>query len=282
MIVNGEKIEQSLVEREMEVMRPSYEQTFTEMEASQREKQLVEWSKENVIERVLLQQAAREYGGPILEKEIELTLEEMGRRCGSKEQLAADLGVDDDKLQARIELQMRVDRLLRDVCKDASGPSQEDIKKYYDENKERFKRPEQVRVAHIVKHVNWQADENSASDIMRKALDELAGGASFESLVGKYSDCADNGGDLGYITRGQMVEEFEDVVFNLDTGQVSGIFQTRFGFHIAKLYDRKKESVPQFGDVKVQIAEQLRAQGNEGVIEKFVDELKSKATIEQL
>ena len=99
--------------------------------------------------------------------------------------------------------------------------------------------------------------------------------------MSKYSDCADSGGDLGYVTRGQLVEEFEDVVFNLNIGQVSDIFRTRFGFHIAKLYDRRPPAIPPLKEVKDQIVEQVVEQKREQALGEYLDALRSKATVEE-
>ena len=177
---------------------------------------------------------------------------------------------------------MRVERRLEEVHKDIPEPSKQDVSQYYEDNKEQLKSPEQIRVAHIVKHISWQTDETAAENIIKKAQDELKKGAVFETLAEKYSDCPENGGDLGYITRGQMVEEFEDVVFNLGIGQASGIFRTRFGFHIAKLYDRKPPALPPLKEVKDQIENSLKEQAKSKAIDKFIDKLKSKAKIEEI
>ena len=77
------------------------------------------------------------------------------------------------------------------------------------------------------------------------------------------------------------MEEFEDVVFNLGPGEESGIFSTRFGFHIAKLYDRKPAVVPSLEELKDRhIVNELKKQIKRKTIEDFVDRLKNKAKIE--
>ena len=134
-------------------------------------------------------------------------------------------------------------------------------------------------MAHIVKYVNWQTDEETAYNAIKEAQDELKN-ASFEMVVDKHTDCADNGGDLGYITRGQMVEEFEDVVFNLGSGDVSDIFRSRFGFHIAKVYDRRPSEVADLKEVKEQIINTLQEQMRSKTIDEYIDSLKEKAKIE--
>jgi parvulin-like peptidyl-prolyl isomerase len=110
----------------------------------------------------------------------------------------------------------------------------------------------------------------------------LRKGMPFEAVVEKYTDYMDTDSDIGYITRGEMAEEFEDVVFNLDVGQVSDIFRTRFGFHIAKVYDRTEKVVLSLEEVKVQIREELKKQSQEKAGEQFIDKLRSTAKIEEI
>ncbi len=282
LIVNGQKIEQETIQREYERLKPHYEQAFRDQPPNEQEAQLLDWSKENVIEMVLIRQEAKTNGAPISKEELDSIFTKMKERYAEPEQFYKDFETEDDaKIRETIEMQIKVERLLEDITKDIPQPSKEDVDKFYDQNKEQLQSPEQIRVSHIVKHINWQTDEKAAADIINKTLDELKKGEVFETLAEKYSDCPENGGDLGYITRGQMVEEFEDVVFNLGTGQASDVFRTRFGFHIAKLYDRKPPAIPELKEVKDQIVSALQEQAKSKAIDDFIDKLKNKAKIEE-
>jgi parvulin-like peptidyl-prolyl isomerase len=281
LFVNGEKIDESAIKQEFERLRPHYEQVFKDQKPEQQKSQLLDWSKENVIEMVLIRQEAKKHGDPIPQADVEAALSKIKEQYTDEKQFYKDFDADDDKIKEAIEMQMRVERKLQDIYKDIPEPTKEAVSQYYDQNKEQFKSPEQIRVAHIVKHINWQADEATAQNIIRKALDELKKGAVFETLAQKYSDCPENGGDLGYITKGQMVEEFEDVVFNLGAGQASDIFRSRFGYHIAKVYDRKPPVVPELKEVKERIINALKEQARSKAIDDFIDKLKSKAKIEE-
>ena len=283
LIVNGEKIEDSLIQQEVERLRPHYEQVFRDQDPKEQRAQLFDWSRENVIERVLINQEAKNIDAGIPQARIESALEQVKKQYQNQGQSPQQLSAEDEeKIKEDIKSQMRVEWMLQDVCKDIPGPSEKAVLEFYNENKEQFKSAEQVRVAHIVKHINWQTDEATAHNIIRKAQDELKNGAVFETLVAKYSDCPENGGDLGYITRGQMVEEFEDVVFNLGVNEASDVFRTRFGFHIAKLYDRKPAVIPAIKEVKKQVVSELKGQMRSKAIDEFVDRLKSKAKIEEI
>ena len=283
LVVNGEKIEDSQIRQEVERLRPDYEKAFRDQDPKEREAQLLDWSRENVIERVLINQQAEKYDEQIPKAEVEAAFEELKKQCGGNKRLNKEFGTGDEKeVKEQIELHMKVERMLQDVCRDLTEPSEDAVSEYYEENKGQFKTSEQVRAAHIVKHINWQTDEATAHNVIIKAQDELKNGAVFEMVVAKYSDCPEDGGDLGYIVRGQMVEEFDDVVFNLGIGQISEVFRTRFGFHIAKLYDRKLAAVRSLEEVKGEIIDELKKQMQEKVIDEFIDQLRSKAKIEEV
>lgn len=283
LFVNGEKVEDSLIQQEVERLRPDYERVFAHEDPARREAQLLDWSRENVIERVLINQQAKKHTEQILGAEVETAFNEVKKNCGGGEQLHNEFGTDDEKeIKEHIELHMRVERMLQGLCKDLPQPGKNAVLEFYEEHKEQFKSAEQVRVAHIVKHINGQAEETTAQNLIKKAQNELKKGALFETLVTKYSDCPENGGDLGYITRGQMVEEFEDIIFNLGVGEESDVFQTRFGFHIAKLYDRKPPVLRSLEEVRDDIVNELKKQMQRKTIDEFVDRLKNKAKIEEV
>ncbi|MDT8300669.1 MAG: peptidylprolyl isomerase [Sedimentisphaerales bacterium] len=282
LIVNGEKIEDSAIKQEAERLRPDYERVFPDLDPKEREAQLFDWSKENVIERVLINQEAKKGDEKIPQDQIDSALAKIKEQYTDPKELYKALGVEDDAgIKDQIEMQMRVEQRLSEVCKDLPDPPKADIQKYYEENAEHFKTGESARVAHIVKYVNWQTDEETAYNSIKEAHDELKNGAAFEVVVDKHTDCADSGGDLGQVVKGQMVEEFEDVIFNLGTGDVSDVFRTRFGFHIAKVYDRKPAAVAELKEVKDQIVETLREQMRSKAIDDFIDTLKEKAKIEE-
>jgi len=283
LIINGEKIEDSAIQKEVERLRPDYERVFADQSPQEREAQLFKWSKENLIERTLIRQEAQKSGDRISKDKLESILARMKESYKNQEEFYKELNVNNDQeAKQTIELMALVHDFFEGICKKLPKPSKDDVLKYYQENKEQFKFEEQVRVAHIVKHIDGQTDEATAYNIIMKAQDELKNGAAFETLVEKYSDCPENGGDLGYITRGEMVEEFDDVVFNLGVGQISDVFRTRFGFHIAKVYVRQPAEIPALEEIKEQLVDELKKQMQEKAIDERIDQLKRKANIEEI
>jgi parvulin-like peptidyl-prolyl isomerase len=283
LIVNGQRIEQSQIQQEFDRLKPHYENVFDDQPPQEQKAQLMEWSKENVIERVLLSQEAKRRNETIAPEQIDAEIESIKNHLGGQEQFDKQFSDEEkQKLRQGIILQKQTERLIENTCKDLPEPSGQQIQQFYETHKERFISPEQLRVCHIVKHLNFQTDEETAEKIMQQAKAELDSGAVFENVAEKYSDCPENGGDLGYITKGQMVEEFEDVVFNMNTGQISDVFHTRFGLHIAKLYDRKPSVCLPLEEAKDAIDKQLKEQSRTEAVNALADELKTKAAIEEI
>jgi parvulin-like peptidyl-prolyl isomerase len=283
LLVNGERIEDSAIHREAERLRPQYEKVFTDMNPEQRENQLLDWSKENLIEKTLLRQEVKNSEPKIPENRLEAIIANLKKECKDPQELYRDFEVhDDEELKHAVEMIIRTEQKLEKLLNNLPNPSSDAIRRYYDQNKEQFKTSEKVRVAHIVKYVDWNTNEQTAHAAINRAYDDLKNGAAFEIVVDKYTDCADRGGNLGLISKGQMAEEFEDVVFNLGTGQISNVFRTRFGFHIAKVYERLPAAISSLEEVKSQIENILKEQMRETAVHKFIDSLKNNAKIEDI
>lgn len=145
----------------------------------------------------------------------------------------------------------------------------EEIQQYYNNNEEQFFSPDSVLASHIL-----FTDEATSAQIN----EELNSGLSFEELASKYSICPskENGGDLGWFTRGKMVKEFEDAAFKLEVGEISSPVKTQFGYHLIKLVDKKSGAKRTFEEVKDQISKFLLSKKQEESFIKKAESLKEK------
>lgn len=271
--VNGETIDEAQITEEVDRLRPHYEQYVQENGGEGSDEQLAEWARENVIERTVVQQQAQNRPIDIPREEVDEALEQI------KDQLADDADV--GAVRADIEIRMKVDHMMAEVTEGVEPPGDEDIQAFYDEHIEELTAPEQVHASHIVKHVDGLNDKEVAYAEISALKAELDTGADFDELASRDSDCPGNGGDLGWFPRGQMVPEFEDVVFNMEVGRVSDIFLTSFGYHIVRLDDRTDGQAAPLEEVRDHIVEQLLEQRRTKAVEDFVDKLKSGAVIEE-
>lgn len=128
--------------------------------------------------------------------------------------------------------EMRRQELLADLAAEIGEPSDADVAAYYDSHQAEFRSGDQVRVRQIL-----VGDEETANGI----LDKLRKGADFSELSVEHSRApnAKRGGEIGYVTRGELPKMFEDEIFRLEPGQFSSVVRTDSSFHIFKVEDRR-------------------------------------------
>src|SRR5262249_46412229 len=160
------------------------------------------------------------------------------------------------ELRRELEARLRADRLIGKLGAKLARPKPKDVGEYYRKHREEFHMPELVHASHIVKNVDENTSEEAALAALREVEEQL-NGTNFAELADKYSDCSGNGGDLGYFPRGQMVDEFDAVVFAMQPGQTSEIFRTAFGYHIVRLMERRAAGIRSLPEVKDEIEEML-------------------------
>jgi peptidyl-prolyl cis-trans isomerase D len=133
--------------------------------------------------------------------------------------------------------------------------SDDELKAQYQQNIQQYQVPSRVHVEHILLMTVGKTDAE-VEEIRQKAEDVLKQakkGAKFEDLAKKYSEdpgTKDKGGDLGWLTQGQTVPEFEKTAFGLDKGKMSDLVKTQYGFHIIKVLDKETAHTKPFDEVK--------------------------------
>ena len=151
--------------------------------------------------------------------------------------------------------------------------SDDEVKQYYDDNKTEFSKPETRTASHILikPDSDSQQDDEQALKKANDLLAKLNSGEDFAEIAKIESDdkgSANNGGDLGVITPGVMVKEFEESVFSLGPDEISQPVKTEFGYHLIKLNELVGETISPFEEVKEEISSQLI---ENKAIEEFVE-----------
>ena len=182
------------------------------------------------------------------------------------EELAAKINPTDAEIKAEYEknksrYQIPEKRVVRYGLLDTTKiqrniqVSDDQLKVQYQNNIQQYQVPNRVHPEHIlfmtVGKTDAEVDEikKNAEDVLKQAKK----GAKFEDLAKKYSEdpgSKDKGGDLGWITQGQTVPEFEKTAFGLDKGQISDLVKTQYGFHIIKVLDKETARTKTFDEVK--------------------------------
>jgi peptidyl-prolyl cis-trans isomerase C len=190
-----------------------------------------------------------------------------------------------EKLKGDLMTQSGISKMLADAQAGAPEVTDADVKTFYDQNPDKFKRPEQVRASHIL--FPTEGDTAAKQKARAKAetiLKEAKGGKDFAALAKQHSSdgSASQGGDLGFFDKDRMVPEFSKVAFALQPGQISDIVESQFGYHIIKVTDRKAPETIALDEVAPQVKQYLTQQRRKERTDAFVKQLRSKAKIEVL
>ena len=287
-VVNGAVINQAEFDTEMNRALEHLQRTGrfpNDLERGQIRKQVLE----KLIARELLYQESQKKGIKVDQKEIDEQLTALKGRFPSEVEFKNALGtmnLTEANLRFQFERDLAIRKLLDDQIGGKSVVSEKESRAYYDGNLESFKKPEQVRASHILIKVDPGADEAKKAEARTKIESvqaKLKNGEDFGALAKEYSEgpSGPKGGDLGFFGRGQMVKPFEETAFSMKPGQVSGMVETRFGYHLIMVSERTPESTLSYEQVKDRLEQYLKQQKVQEEIAAYVETLKSKAKIER-
>jgi peptidyl-prolyl cis-trans isomerase D len=166
--------------------------------------------------------------------------------------------------------------------------TRQDLQRFYDDRQNQFREPEQVKVRHILVRTpdpgpDGKPDEKAVEAARAKAEDllkQVRAGADFAELAKKSSDdpgSAPEGGDLGWIQRGQTVPEFEKTSFELEKGKVSDVVKTSYGFHVIKVEDKQPARLKPLDEVADQLRTAVRQEKAQSEIEAQVNAVHTRA-----
>jgi peptidyl-prolyl cis-trans isomerase C len=189
-------------------------------------------------------------------------------------------GLDKNKeILAKIEDARRViliDALLEEVLRGREEVSEEEIQRYYKENPTLFTEPQEIKIRQIV--VNTEP-------ALKEVVTKLSQGESFEKLASTYNigKFKEDGGNLGYIRRGQLAppfEQFEEAAFSLrKRGEISEVVSTPYGYHVIRLEDLRGSILKPLNRVKERIRFSLQPKKKQEAYLAYVKETKSKAKV---
>ncbi|MCD6490174.1 MAG: peptidylprolyl isomerase [Thermodesulfobacterium sp.] len=157
--------------------------------------------------------------------------------------------------------------------------SENQLKEYYNKNKEKYKEEEGRHVKHILIYVPQDADSATKEKSLEKAKEirkKLLKGAKFEEIAQKYSDDTGSkkkGGDLGIIRKGQTIPEFEKEIFDLKLGEISQPIKSPYGYHIIKVEEIIPERIPSFEEIKNLVKQDYMQEKKEEIMAQILQKL---------
>ncbi len=294
--VNGVAIKQNEVDAYISfilVQDPEGTTDLSEEEMAELEVNIID----SLLVVKLLEQYAEENSITVTQEEIDEQMDTIIASYPSESEFETDLktkNIDRGFLEYELKSQILRTKIYADAT--ASIINTEDLtKEYYEENRETFfVIPTRVRVSHILSMFPWVEDasleeNDQAREVAKESIEyveeQLENGAEFGDMAREHSDDDSNsadGGDLGFITKGQMVEEFENTAFSLEVGEVSGIIETQFGYHILKVFDREEGRIQEYDEVKDDLSIYLSDLKKTEKWEEFILELIDNAEIDYL
>jgi len=287
-VVNGSVITQEDFDKEMNHVRQrllSMGKPLTDAQIPEIKKEVLE----NLINRELLYRESQRKAIKVDEAAINEQVTTLKRRFPDEDEFKTALikaNLSEAGLKARIKRGVAIQQFIDTYIAKKATVSDQEIKALYESRPGFFKQPEQVRASHILIKVDPKADESQRA-VARKKIEKirqkLQQGEDFAALAKEFSQGPSSvkGGDLGYFGRGQMVKPFEKAAFGLTPGDVSGIVETRFGYHLIKVIERRPETTIAFEDIKNRLGRYLMQEKVRREVSLYVQKLKEKVKVER-
>ncbi len=284
--VNGVEIEKNQLEKIYRVVSAQAQMTNQPIN----DKELVDMALSELINAELLkQETERKKIAPSKEsvdKEMAM-IQSQFPDAATFEKTITEKGLTIDELRANIKNQMAVKEMFEKEIDSKINVTDKMIEDFYNENPQYFKKDESVKASHIlIKQENWEDKEKVAQGRKKieSILERVKKGEDFAELAKTTSEgpSAPNGGDLGFFGPGQMVKPFEEAAFKLGVGEVSGIVETNFGFHIIKVYEKKPGGVTPLEEATKDIKAYLSQVEGKKLVGEYMTNLRAASSIETL
>jgi peptidyl-prolyl cis-trans isomerase C len=286
--VNGEPIYEDALTPYVKKDLKKFKKFSMKRDTTELENRLQRKALDKVIAQELIHQESRKIEGKDIDEKIGEEIKVLKKKYQSEEDFQNFLktkGRTEKDLEKSIKNKILLEEyLVREGIQDPEIPEDE-IRKYYEKSKESFKAQETVHASHILIMVKEDAPSEEKEQAYAKAekiRQEILEGKDFSEMANTYSEDvnAPRGGDLGYIERKYMPPEFEEVAFSLEKDKISEVVETKHGYHIIKVSDRKPAGIVPYEDVRDFLRKYLQEQYSRERLIFHVRELKSKAKIE--
>ncbi|MGH9322283.1 MAG: peptidylprolyl isomerase [Vicinamibacteria bacterium] len=244
---------------------------------------------EDMVGGELLYQSVEQKGLAPTEQEVDAELTTQKGRLGGEAEFQKALeaqGLSVDAVRTELKKEIGIQKLIERDFVPAVTVSDEEKRKFYDENAKQMERPEQFRVAHILIGVDEKAVPEVKAEAKQKATSirgMIDAGQDFADLARRNSDdpgSKENGGDLPWMSRGQTVPPFEAASLALTPGQTSDVVETPFGYHIIRLHEVRAAGLMPYEEVEERIGDFLKRKSLQQRLESEIQTLRVAGKVE--
>ncbi len=244
---------------------------------------------EGLITEKLVDKAAA--GVSVTPADIEARIAEIKTRLKTEDafqEWLAEVGDTPDKRNETLKMMLQRQRWLEGQIGDKDAVADEEVKKFYEANKEKFQQPETVEASHILFLVDPDAPEDVVAkklEAAKQAAARAAKGDDFNALAKELSEepaAKESGGSLGTFSEQEMIPEFSKAAFTQKIGEVGVPVRTQYGWHVIKVTAKKPAGMVPFDEVKEDIQNYLKNEKQEAAVQEILKSLHESAKIENL
>jgi parvulin-like peptidyl-prolyl isomerase len=232
---------------------------------------------DEMIAELLIRDRSDRLGMGVSDQEVAQAIERLKAQYGleTEEDFARSLeqaGMTRSEMEARLRDTLRSNKLFARELRARSDLTDRELRRRYEREQERYRRPERARVREIIILIPDATDPVIVERLETRAREAQARareGEPFEQLVTEYSESPsrEDGGAIGVVSRGELLPALDQAVFASDAGAVVGPIRTRFGFHLLRVDERIPSEIPAFDEIK----EQLRREESDAAFQRDLD-----------
>ncbi|HYU77383.1 MAG TPA: peptidyl-prolyl cis-trans isomerase [Vicinamibacterales bacterium] len=294
--VNGDILTKSDLEQRQVMALRQRDPNFRPSSDAELQKALVEVTPSVIVDAVdelLLVQRGRELGYSLGNEQFQSILENIKKenKLETDEQFQAALkqeGMTLDDLRKQLERNLLVSRVQQVEVMSKISVSEDEVKKFYDENKGSFSTPPQITLREILiavpetdKGINVAADDEAkakAEAVRKRAL----AGEAFDKLASDLSDSGSkaNGGLIGPISRDDLSPDFLKQIQEMKPGEVSPVLRTQRGYQLIKLESSVGAKQKTLDEARAEISDKIAGNKKQGQLEQYLEHLRAQATID--
>jgi peptidyl-prolyl cis-trans isomerase SurA len=288
-VVNNEIITLSELNNVFEPYQERFETSYKGPDREQARAETKRVLLNRMIDNLLMEQESRKTGIDVRDEEVTDAIKDMQkRRKISPHEFQKALerdGITPDAYRRDIRDQIMRMKLIRRDIKSRVAVTEEEIGEYYSKHREDYEGKEYVRIKQILLMLP-KGEDPAVKEKLRADAEaihkRLMNGESFDQLCAKYSQGpeAATGGDVGFIERGSIRSEVEDVAFSLPLNQISGVIESSVGFHIIQVIDRRGAGLKAIESVREEIREKIDREKMEKKYGEWLEELRKRSHIE--
>ena len=288
--VNGVAITQTEIDRAVKILLSQYK--MQQPVSAEIMKKAEAAAMDRLINTELLYQAGMKMEIKDLDKQVEAQIAQKKAQAPSTaeyEKFLKEMNLTENDLKLFSRKEIVLDNLLQKEVVSKITVTDAEVKKFYDDNKDKapLKTDESVKASHILIGVDAKAtadDKKKAREKAEAIRKKILAGEDFAAAAKKDSTCpsASQGGDLGFFTKGQMVPEFEKVAFALKPGDISDVVETKFGYHIIKVQEKKAAGTVSLDEAKKNIEGYLKSQKIQKGVSDYLEKLRKEGKVEIL